>query len=83
MVSKPILEALGIIISGVLNPDEAYAAVSWKTVFLLASLIPLGRALESSGTAARIADVILTSLGEVAIWQLQLVLLFWRGCSRW
>ncbi|MFB3078731.1 MAG: SLC13 family permease, partial [Lysobacterales bacterium] len=66
--------ALGIIISGVLDPEEAYSAVSWKTVFLLASLIPLGRAVESSGTAVWIADQILSSLGDVAIWQLQLVI---------
>ncbi|MEE9427487.1 MAG: SLC13 family permease [Paracoccaceae bacterium] len=69
-----LVGALGIIISGVLEPDEAYSAVSWKTVFLLASLIPLGRAVESSGTAAWIADQILGALGEVAIWQLQLVI---------
>lgn len=66
--------ALGIIISGVLDAEEAYAAVSWKTVFLLASLIPLGRAVENTGTAAWIADQILTSLGDVQIWQLQLVI---------
>ncbi len=66
--------ALGIIISGVLDADEAYAAVSWKTVFLLASLIPLGRAVESTGTAAWIADQILTSMGDVETWQLQLVI---------
>lgn len=69
-----LVGALGIIISGVLDPEEAYAAVSWKTVFLLASLIPLGRAVESSGTAGWIADQILDSLGEVSIWQLQLVI---------
>ena len=66
--------ALGIIISGVLDAEEAYAAVSWKTVFLLASLIPLGRAVESSGTATWIADQILSSLGDIQIWQLQLVI---------
>ncbi len=66
--------ALGIIISGVLDAEEAYAAVSWKTVFLLASLIPLGRAVESTGTAAWIADQILSSMGDIAIWQLQLVI---------
>lgn len=69
-----LVGALGIIISGVLDPDEAYAAVSWKTVFLLASLIPLGRAVETSGTAAWIADQILNSLGDISIWQLQLVI---------
>lgn len=69
-----LVGALGIIISGVLDPEEAYAAVSWKTVFLLASLIPLGRAVESSGTAAWIADQILTQIGDVPIWVLQLVI---------
>ncbi len=48
--------AMGMILSGVLSIDEAYKAVSWKTVFLLASLIPLGMAVEGSGTAAWIAD---------------------------
>lgn len=69
-----LVGALGIIISGVLDADEAYSAVSWKTVFLLASLIPLGRAVETTGTAAWIADQILNSLGDIAIWQLQLVI---------
>ena len=66
--------ALGIIISGVLDPEEAYASVSWKTVFLLASLIPLGKAVEASGTAHWIADRILVSLGDVDLWVLQLVI---------
>ena len=54
--------------------DEAYAAVSWKTVFLLASLIPLGLAMDTTGTAAWIAQVALNFLGEVPILVLQLLL---------
>ena len=69
-----LVGALGIIISGVLDPDEAYAAVSWKTVFLLASLIPLGKAVEASGTAHWIADRVLTTIGDVDLWVLQLVI---------
>ncbi len=38
--------ALGMIITGVLSVDEAYRAVDWMTVFLLAGLIPLGIAFE-------------------------------------
>jgi len=55
--------ALGMILSGVLTIDEAYGAVSWKTVFLLASLIPLGLAVETSGTANWIAAQTLQLLG--------------------
>lgn len=69
-----LVGALGIIISGVLDPDEAYASVSWKTVFLLASLIPLGKAVEASGTAHWIADRVLTTIGDVDLWVLQLVI---------
>ena len=67
--------AVGMVISGVLTMDEAYQAVSWQTVFLLASLIPLGAAVEGSGTAAWIALHTLELLGnDVSPWQLQLVI---------
>ena len=69
-----LVGAVGMIVSGVLSIDEAYEAVSWKTVFLLASLIPLGIAVETTGTAAWIAQHILRLLGDVPIWVLQAVL---------
>lgn len=65
--------ALGMILSGVLTIDEAYEAVSWQTVFLLASLIPLGIAVDQSGTAAWIAQEILNIVGDVPTWVLQTV----------
>jgi len=66
--------AVGMIISGVLTIDEAYDAVSWQTVFLLASLIPLGIAVDQTGTAAWIAQQILELVGDVPIWGLQVVI---------
>jgi di/tricarboxylate transporter len=63
--------AVGMIISGVLTMDEAYEAVSWKTVFLLASLIPLGLAVEGTGTARWIAQQTLELLDGMPIWGLQ------------
>lgn len=66
--------AIGMVLSGVLSIEEAYEAVSWKTVFLLASLIPLGLAVESTGTAAWIANQTLTALGDVPIWVIQAAL---------
>jgi di/tricarboxylate transporter len=66
--------ALGMIVSGVLSMEEAYKAVSWKTVFLLASLIPLGLAVETTGTAAWIAQQTLAMLGDVPVWVLQAAL---------
>ncbi len=66
--------ALGMVLAGVLSMDEAYQAVSWKTVFLLASLIPLGMAVENTGTAAWIAEQTLSLLGDVPTWILQAAL---------
>ncbi len=67
--------AIGMVLAGVLKIEEAYEAVSWKTVFLLASLIPLGYAVETSGTAAWIADKTLALFGEnPVIWQVQLAI---------
>jgi di/tricarboxylate transporter len=63
--------AVGMVLSGVLNIDEAYEAVSWKTVFLLASLIPLGLAVETTGTAKWIADQTLSVVGDQPVWIIQ------------
>ncbi|MBE9567278.1 MAG: SLC13 family permease [Proteobacteria bacterium] len=63
--------AIGMVLSGVLNIDEAYEAVSWKTVFLLASLIPLGLAVETSGTAKWIAEQTLLVVGDQPVWVIQ------------
>ena len=66
-----LVGALGMILSGVLSIDEAYKAVSWRTVFLLAGLIPMGLAMESSGTAAWVAQETLRLLDGVPAWGLQ------------
>ena len=61
----------GMIATNVLRIDEAYESVNWPTVFLLASLIPLGQAVQNTGTAAWIAEQILTLLDGWPIWSLQ------------
>ncbi len=66
--------AIGMVLAGVLTMDEAYDAVSWQTVFLLASLIPLGVAVDQSGAAAWIAQQILALVGDVPDVVLQVVI---------
>ena len=63
--------AVGMLLSRVLSIDEAYRAVGWNTVFLLASLIPLGQAVQNTGTAEWIAQQILLILDGWPIWSLQ------------
>jgi di/tricarboxylate transporter len=72
--------AIGMVLSGVLKIEEAYQAVSWKSVFLLASLIPLGLAVQTSGTAAWIANHTLSLLAGVPTWVLQLAIALLATC---
>jgi di/tricarboxylate transporter len=53
--------AVMMVLLRVLPIDAAYRAVDWRTVFLLAGLIPLGTAMDKSGAAAFVANG-LTSL---------------------
>lgn len=66
-----LVGAVGMIIAKVIDIDEAYEAVSWSTVFLLASLIPLGQAVQNTGTAQWIAQEFLSILDGWPIWALQ------------
>jgi di/tricarboxylate transporter len=66
--------AIGMLLSGVLNMDEAYKAINWKTIFVTACLIPLGWSMDATGTAAWIAQVVLDHLGSASPWLLQLCL---------
>ncbi len=64
--------AVGMLLTGVLNMDEAYRAINWKTIFLMASLIPLGSAMDASGAAAWVAQEMMQALGDVPPWALQI-----------
>jgi di/tricarboxylate transporter len=63
-----MVSALGGIVAmvatGCVRPNEVYEAVDWSVIFLLAGLIPLGMAMERSGTAAYMAQA-LTGVAEV------------------
>jgi di/tricarboxylate transporter len=55
-----VIAALGgvfaMVVTGCLSSSDAYDAVSWDIVFLLAGVIPLGLAMEATGGAALIAE---------------------------
>ncbi len=63
--------AIGMLLSGVLNMDEAYRAINWKTIFVTACLIPLGWSMDATGTAAWVAQEVLQHLGGHSHWLLQ------------
>ncbi|WP_049985325.1 SLC13 family permease [Halobellus rufus] len=63
-----VIAALGgvvaMVATGCLTTADAYDAVSWNVIFLLAGVIPLGLALNETGGAALMADL-LVALGGV------------------
>lgn len=65
----------GMLVAGVIHIDEAYSAINWKTVFLMACLIPLGWAMDSSGAAAWVAGHTIERMPEgTPIWLLEVAL---------
>jgi di/tricarboxylate transporter len=51
--------ALAMVLTGVLGMDQAYRAVEWRSVFLVAGMLPLGTALAKTGAAALATDAFL------------------------
>jgi di/tricarboxylate transporter len=71
-----LLGAAGMIATGVLTIDEAYASVSWKNVFLIAGLIPLGLVMQSTHTTDWLTQHTFLLNGNLPNWMLQLALAF-------
>lgn len=59
-----VIAALIIILSGALTIEEAYESVNWRTLFLAAGMLTLGLAMEETGTAQFLADIMLGSFGS-------------------
>lgn len=55
--------AILLILTKCITLDEAYQAIEWKIIFLLAGVLSLGVALESSGAAALISSNLVTTVG--------------------
>jgi len=58
-----LLAATAMVLSRVVSPSQAYRAISWQIVVLIGALIPLSGAIQSSGGADRIADLIIDAVG--------------------
>jgi di/tricarboxylate transporter len=61
-----ITAVLGValmILTGCLTMEEAYRSIEWKAVFLIAGMLPLGIAMESTGAAQFLADGLIGVIG--------------------
>lgn len=62
IVVSAIAGCVLMILTGCLTTEEAYQAVNWKVIFLLAGVIPLGTAMENSGAAELLSGSLLGAL---------------------
>ncbi len=74
-----VVAALGgvflMVVTGCLSSADAYDAVSWNIIFLLAGVIPLGLAMEATGGAALIAEGLVATADVLPL--LAVLLLFY------
>lgn len=63
IVESALLGCIALVLLRCLEPDEAYAAIDWRVVVLLAGVFPLGVAMRDSGLAAIIVEYTLAPLG--------------------
>jgi di/tricarboxylate transporter len=53
-----------MILFGCLSMEDAYKSIEWKTIFLIAGMIPLGLAMGTTGTADFLGGLLVSSLGQ-------------------
>jgi len=61
IVIAALAGVFAMVVTGCLSPSDAYDAVSWNIIFLLAGVIPLGLAMETTGGAALIAEMLVAT----------------------
>jgi di/tricarboxylate transporter len=63
-----IIGATCMVISGCLNMEQAYRAIDWRAVFLIAGMLPLGVAMQDTGAANYVAAEVMSLLGDSGPW---------------
>jgi di/tricarboxylate transporter len=62
------LGALAMVLTRCLEPKEAYESIDWRIIVLIAGTLPLGLAMEKSGAARYLADLLIDGIGPFGPW---------------
>ena len=63
-----IVGASLMVLTRCLNMEQAYRAIDWRAVFLIAGMLPLGIAMQETGTAQYLAGQVMEALGDFGPW---------------
>lgn len=64
IAASALLGCVAMVLTGCLRSEDAYRAVDWKVIMLLAGMLPLGLALQRTGAAQGIVDGMLGWAGQ-------------------
>jgi di/tricarboxylate transporter len=57
-----------MVLTGCLNMEQAYRAIDWRAIFLIAGMLPLGTAMQDTGAATYLANQVMEILGDAGPW---------------
>ncbi len=57
-----------MVLTGCLSMEQAYRAIDWRAIFLIAGMLPLGTAMQDTGAASYLADQVMQLLGDAGPW---------------
>jgi di/tricarboxylate transporter len=57
-----------MVLTRCLDMEQAYRAIDWRAIFLIAGMLPLGTAMQDSGAATYLANQVMTFLGDAGPW---------------
>jgi len=57
-----------MVLTGCLNMEQAYRAIDWRAIFLIAGMLPLGTAMQETGAATYLAGQVMELLGDAGPW---------------
>ncbi|MCQ3803119.1 MAG: SLC13 family permease [bacterium] len=59
-----LLGCVALVMTRILQPEDAYRAINWQVIFLLAGVLPLGVAMHNSGAAGWLAEQTVALVGD-------------------
>ena len=63
-----VIGATLMVLSRCLTMEDAYRAIDWRAIFLIAGMLPLGTAMQESGTAQFLAQLTMQYIGPLGPW---------------
>ena len=65
ILAAALLGCVALVMTRILRPEEVYQAINWQVIFLLAGVLPLGIAMNTSGVAGVMAEHAVGWVGDL------------------